>query len=414
VNINGHETHPAADVFPLLEGEEFDRLVADIRENGLREPIWRVWVEDGAAGNGTTKPLILDGRNRLRACFEAKVRPEFQDYEGNEPWSFVWSLNACRRDLTTGQKAAAGVESLPGIEREMEERRRAAIAASRRDQSALNLGQSGRSASAATVAAGAGVSRATVENAKRVKRDAEPEVWDAVRSGRLAVDAALQVSKLEPRRQREVLARADLSRAGNVRAIVKQIERAEVAEKIAAEPPPLPAGPFRVIVADPPWAYSSREEDVTHRGALPYPPMSTEDVCALAVGQRAHADCVLWLWTTNIFMRDAYRVLDAWGFHEKTILTWAKTQVGLGNWLRNQTEHCIFAIRGNPVVQGESTSTLLTAARREHSRKPEEFYELVERVCPAPLGGRLDVFAREPRPGWVTWGAEAEKFAEAE
>jgi hypothetical protein len=267
VNINGHETHPAADVFPLLEGEEFDRLVADIRENGLREPIWRVWVEDGAAGNGTTKPLILDGRNRLRACFEAKVRPEFQDYEGNEPWSFVWSLNACRRDLTTGQKAAAGVESLPGIEREMEERRRAAIAASRRDQSALNLGQSGRSASAATVAAGAGVSRATVENAKRVKRDAEPEVWDAVRSGRLAVDAALQVSKLEPRRQREVLARADLSRAGNVRAIVKQIERAEVAEKIAAEPPPLPAGPFRVIVADPPWAYSSREEDVTHRGA---------------------------------------------------------------------------------------------------------------------------------------------------
>ncbi len=107
-------------------------------------------------------------------------------------------------------------------------------------------------------------------------------------------------------------------------------------------------------------------------------------------------------------MRDAFRVLDAWGFVEKTILTWVKNRIGVGNWLRGQTEHCILAVRGNPVVNLTNQGTVLHAPVREHSRKPEEFYEFVEGLCPGK--SRLELFAREQRDGWVCGGAEAGKF----
>ena len=107
-------------------------------------------------------------------------------------------------------------------------------------------------------------------------------------------------------------------------------------------------------------------------------------------------------------MRHAYRVLDAWGFEEKTILTWAKNRVGVGNWLRGQTEHCILAVKGSPVVTLRYQSTVLHAPVGEHSQKPDAFYALVEAICPAR--SRLELFARRQRPNWVCVGAEATKF----
>jgi N6-adenosine-specific RNA methylase IME4 len=120
----------------------------------------------------------------------------------------------------------------------------------------------------------------------------------------------------------------------------------------------------------------------------------------------AHTDCILWLWTTNAFLRDAFRVLDAWGFQEKTVLTWVKDRLGVGDWLRGQTEHCLLAVRGNPVVTLTNQSTILNSQRGEHSEKPDAFYRLVESLCP---GSKVELFARTPRPGWVPWGNEVEE-----
>lgn len=195
--------------------------------------------------------------------------------------------------------------------------------------------------------------------------------------------------------------------------LVRHDAKAELAAELRRKPIPLPAGKFHVIASDPAWAYSKRAGDVTQRGALPYPPMTVEEICALgpAVRDRAERDCVLWLWCTNAHMlRAAPAVLDAWGWQEKTILTWDKGSIGTGDWLRGQTEHCIMAVRGNPIVQLTNQSTLLRGDRREHSRKPESFYELVEKLCP---GTKLEMFAREPREGWARWGAESELFAGA-
>lgn len=389
-----YEAHPAADVFPLMEGEEFDRLVADIKENGLHEPIWRVWV-DSDLGNGTKKPQILDGRNRLRACEAAGVEPFFEEYDGDDPVGFVVSLNLHRRHLNASQQAMAKAKIL-GMSPRGGDRRSEDFKAS----------IDGLKAAASMIP----VSDKSVERARDVIKHGTPDLVRAVERGDLAVSAAAEVAKMPPERQQQVLERADLSKAGNVRAVVKQIEKRETAEKINAEPIPLPTGKFRVIVADPPWQYDKRAGDVTHRGDLPYPSMTIEEICALDVGARAHDDAILWLWTTNAHMREAYKVLDAWGFKEKTILTWAKTQIGLGDWLRAKTEHCIMAVRGRPTVTLTNETTLLEAPRREHSRKPTEFYELVEKLCP---GSKLEIFGREGREGWTTWGAEADKFTGA-
>jgi len=197
-------------------------------------------------------------------------------------------------------------------------------------------------------------------------------------------------------------ARRPLTTAGLVQ-FAKQITRGEHAKQIAAEPPPLPTGPFRVIVADPPWTYASRSTDQTHRARNPYPDMTLDEICAMPVADLAAEDCILWLWTTNAHMREAFDVLDAWGFTHKTILTWVKDRMGTGDWLRGRTEHCLVAVRGRPTVLLTNQTTVLHGPLREHSRKPDEFYALVESLCP---GSKVELFARQARDGWVAHGSE--------
>jgi N6-adenosine-specific RNA methylase IME4 len=95
----------------------------------------------------------------------------------------------------------------------------------------------------------------------------------------------------------------------------------------------------------------------------------------------------------------------AWGFRPKTVLTWLKNRIGTGDWLRGQTEHCLFAVRGKPTVQLTNQTTALQAPAGAHSAKPEAFYEMVEALCPAPRYAEL--FQRRARPRWDGHGDEA-------
>lgn len=221
---------------------------------------------------------------------------------------------------------------------------------------------------------------------------------------------AAALAKLEAPLRKKALTKLGDAKAHVPKAIgeVKLEAKRALAEEFRANPVVTPDGRYQVIVADPPWRYDTREADATHRGKVDYPDLSTEEICALPVAALAQKDAILWLWTTNSFMRDAFRCLDAWGFLEKTILTWDKEKLGVGNWLRNVTEHCILAVRGKPLVALTNQSTMLRAPRREHSRKPDEFYALVDRLCP---GSKLELFARARRDGWTAWGGEPERFA---
>jgi N6-adenosine-specific RNA methylase IME4 len=199
-----------------------------------------------------------------------------------------------------------------------------------------------------------------------------------------------------------------MDRSGRVNGPYKRLKVIKQAAAIRDEPPPLPGnGPYRVIVADPPWPYEVRKDAPSHRATHPYPQMSIEQICAFNAATIAHEDCILWLWTTNHHMRESYAVLDAWGFQSRTILTWAKNRMGTGDWLRGQTEHCHQAVRGKPTVMLTNQTTLLHGPLRNNSQKPDEFYDLVETLCPAPRYAYL--FSRNSRDGWDCHGDEVPK-----
>lgn len=158
---------------------------------------------------------------------------------------------------------------------------------------------------------------------------------------------------------------------------------------------------FNTILADPPW-------DIEQKGArgasMHYDLMTLERIMAMPVADLAAENAHLWLWVTNATLRDGYDVAEAWGFKVRSPLTWVKFRLGLGNYLRNSTEHVLFATRGKAPVQFRSQPTWINAPVMEHSHKPEEQYAVIERISPGPY---LELFARR-RPlstsDWSVWG----------
>ena len=188
-----------------------------------------------------------------------------------------------------------------------------------------------------------------------------------------------------------------MDRTGRVNGMFKRLKVFQQAGIIRAEPPPLPGnGPYRVISIDFPWKNDVRADDPSHRTNSPFPEMSIDAICRFEIRSIATPDGIVWLWATNHQILNSIHkiVLDAQGLKPRSLLTWVKTnRIGTGDWLRGQTEHCIMATWGNPVVRG-------------HSVKPPEFYDLVERLCPAPR--YADLFSRyRHNERWDCHGDEA-------
>lgn len=178
----------------------------------------------------------------------------------------------------------------------------------------------------------------------------------------------------------------------------RRVKRPELVP--SREPGPLPIGAYRTIVADPPWRYGNSAT----RGAAEdhYETLTLEAICDLDIP--AADDAHLYLWTTNAFLRDAFDVVDAWGFIYKTCLTWVKPQIGMGNYFRNSTEHVLFGLKGKLPTERNDVPTSFEDRRGKHSAKPDSFLDLVETCSPGPY---LEMFARRRRMGWDVWGAEA-------
>lgn len=160
---------------------------------------------------------------------------------------------------------------------------------------------------------------------------------------------------------------------------------------------------FRTLLADPPWDVQQKGK----RGAQQhYNLMTLDAIKTMPVADLMADDAHLWLWVTNATLRDGYDVAEAWGFTVRSPLTWVKFRLGLGNYLRNSTEHLLFATRGKAPVQYRAQPTWINAPVTDHSHKPEEQYPLIERVSPGPY---LELFARR-RPlsssDWSVWGNE--------
>jgi N6-adenosine-specific RNA methylase IME4 len=207
----------------------------------------------------------------------------------------------------------------------------------------------------------------------------------------------------------------ELSTSGIIKEIRKEERKAAVEKQIKEIEEgeiKTPTGNFDVIVIDPPWDYSEKggfnykQHDIEgNRGGVDYSTMSMYEI--QNIGLPTKKDCVVFLWTTHAFIRDAFTLLDNWDFQYKATLVWDKMKMGIGRTIRLQCEFCLIGTKGKPVISGSSERDIITESRRQHSRKPDAFYEMVDRMC---YGRKLDYFSRENRNGWSSYGAESNKF----
>lgn len=370
--------HPLSELFPLMQGREFDELVADVNANGLREPIW------------TYEGQILDGRNRWRACEAAQLahRP-MRAYEGDNALRFVISLNLHRRHLDEGQRAAVGAKLAT-----MKQGARTDIAqiqAMSQDEAAETMS----------------VSRSSIQAATKVRNEGEPELFAAVEAGQIAPSMAARLVDAAPEFQRAVVRKIESGEARKPMEAIRQVR----AESIAQRSVEMPSGKYRVVYADPPWSYGNTQPDYHTEQRDHYPVMSLADICALPVRAILEDDAVLFLWVTSPILEEAFEVINAWGFSYKSSFIWDKVAHNMGHYNSVRHELLLVCTRGSctPDVR-KLFDSVVTQERAEHSRKPAIFYDIIETLY--PHGARVELFARgETRQGWAAFGNQADAAA---
>lgn len=173
-------------------------------------------------------------------------------------------------------------------------------------------------------------------------------------------------------------------------------------------------GPFSTIYADPPWRFQNRTGKMApeHQRLLRYPTMTLEEILEIPINRLAASESHLYLWVPNALIAEGLEVMKRWGFTYKTNLVWYKVRKdggpdgrGVGFYFRNVTELILFGVRGSmrTLKPGRTQVNLMPKRKREHSRKPDEIYELIEACSPGPY---LELFARHPHKGWTQWGNE--------
>jgi len=226
-----------------------------------------------------------------------------------------------------------------------------------------------------------------------IKKKAPEEVKAKLRTGEVSINAAYKEIKKEEKK------------AVRIELIQQQIIDIEEGELPELE------GLFDVISVDPPWNYEGESKNITsfdsvgRRVSNPYPEMSTDEIKKIQLPLMD--DAVVLLWTTHKFLPDAFNILKHWDLDYKATLVWNKEKIGMGAWFRMQCEFCLVGIKGKPYWENTMHRDILTETRREHSRKPDSFFEIIEKIT---LGRRLEYFSREKRDGWEVFGNDINKF----
>jgi N6-adenosine-specific RNA methylase IME4/anti-sigma28 factor (negative regulator of flagellin synthesis) len=338
--------------------------------------------------------IIIDGHNRFEICtkhgigFE-KINKTFESRAHVRVW--MRNNQKGRRNLSTawvielelGNKADLLLLST-------EKKKQDGIAARAKQIGVLSQNDTTPRpepvSTRAEIAKAAGTSTGQVGMAEQVKKKA-PELWEKAKQGEVSISTAYKEIKKEEKKA---------ERAAMIEEQKQAIESGEME---------LPAGVFEVVAMDPPWNYGREYDPETSRVANPYPEMTQAEL--LALEPPFADDCVLLLWSTHAFIFDAKELLDSWGFTYKATMVWDKERIGMGAWLRMQCEFCLVGIKGKPIWNNTKWRDIIRESRREHSRKPDAFYEMVEDIT---VGRRLEFFSREQRKGWETYGNDTEKF----
>lgn len=398
------EAHPLANIFPMIDDEAFPSFKADIETNGLLEPIIML---DG---------MILDGRNRHKAVMEIGDRGLLSWVEWGAyckenslditPLDYVISKNMARRHLTESQRSMSAARATTMKQGERTDLKKGPLD---NTEPSANL----RNVSAGDAANMFKVSERSVSSANRVINDGVERLKELVDQGKVVVSVAEELARLAKGEQEKILAENEVSK---LKSIAKRSEVLRKRPPVSDADQSLPLGRYSVIYCDPPWSFDVWSGAGTDRSAENhYPTMTLEQMQAMDVGSIADVDCVLLMWAVMPQLQEALDLIRAWGFEYKTVaFNWVKTNkkndkpfMGMGYWTRANSEICLLAVKGSPKRVSASVSQVVITPRREHSRKPDEVYGLIEELLPGPY---VELFARTQRDGWGAWGNQSNRF----
>jgi N6-adenosine-specific RNA methylase IME4 len=408
--------HPLADIFPLIEGDEFLALVEDIRAHGVRE---RIVLLDRQ---------VLDGRNRQRALAhlietgellgkgwgdradsiltaQALDPPQlwFAAYNqalDGEPLAWVISKNLKRRHLDESQRAMVGAK-LANLTK-----------GQRRDRVDGSIDLS-------TAARMLNVSEPSIKRARSVQASGSPELQHAVEQGRVAVSTAEAIASLPQAEQSARVATGDqeiLGAAKAIRARQRQVRFVEVNAKLAKIAEGNSAVPtarrYPIVYLDPATKFKSGFGDRSIENH--YPTMEWDAIRALPLGDLATDDAVMLCWSTVPHLVNTLAAIERWGFAYVSNWCWDKVDPGTGYWGFGQHEHLLIATRGNfpAPLPGTQPRSLYREKKTGHSVKPAWFAEQIERIWPDLP--KVELFSRAPRAGWAAWGNQAAPPEQAE
>ena len=366
-------------LLPPLSPDEYDSLKADISERGVLVPI-----EVDEEGN------ILDGHHRVQICLELGIeswpRLVRTGLSEEEKRQHARKLNLARRHLN-------------------QEQRRDLIDAQLTETSELADRQ---------IAAGLGVSHHTVSS-RRKELEAGGQIahvsetrLDTLGRAQPARKPMKTVFVPDTDNEKGVLDSAKEIRAGRIE--LSRVARVGRISEISAGNSDLStAQRYPVIYADPPWRYENPPMGDTNRSIEnQYPTMALDEICALDVKVLATDDAILYMWATAPKLAECLEVVRAWDFEYRTCFAWIKDKIGMGYYARNQHELLLVCKRGNIPAPPASArvSSVVHAPRTEHSKKPDEFYEIIEASYPELP--KIELFSRAKREGWAAWGNQAE------
>jgi len=396
--ISELKLHPHQYLIPPMSEEDYHNLVEDIKRNGILQPI-----------DITYNNVILDGHHRVKAAKELGIKevevriPELLYVDEDE---YLISVAMNRRHLTEGQKAVLANEYRK-ILSEKVKKQRAVNAIEKRwrpEQKYLSETVTGKYNEGQEVDTRKEasdkfkVSEWKVRTVQQIE-DKAPDVYEKLHTGELQIHEAKIIARL-PEDKREIVLEKKLETKKDIRAIVREINNVEKNQYVK----PIPDGKFSIIYADPPWEYefsNSEMRDIENH----YPTLELEKIKEIKVPSDDNA--ILSLWTPAPKLEEALEVVKAWGFSYRTNIVWVKDKIGTGYYSRGKHELLLIGIKGEgigtPLPENRPKSVIF-AERTEHSKKPDIFYEIIEKMY--PNHSKIELFARNKREGWETWGNE--------
>ena len=339
--------HEMADLFPLIEGDEFKLLCGDIEKEGLNHPV--ILLDD----------KILDGRNRYRACIEVGIEPKYEKFEGEDPLAFVLSENLHRRHLTASQRAALAAEVANMTQSDAGKQYGGG------QDSSTKIGQAISNEDASDLFQ---VAKGYVIEAKAIK-EKYPDKFRELKTGKKTIQQA----------------------------------KREIVKENVKEQPELPADKYRVVYADPPWNYGNSGLDDYGHAERHYPTMSIEELGQLGVPDIVEENSVLFIWTTSPLLEDCFRVIRMWGFNYKTSFVWNKIKHNFGYYNSVRHELLLVCTKGSCLPDNPKLfNSVQSIERKAHSEKPDEFREIIDTLY--TKGKKIELFSRKKVDGWDVWG----------